>query len=239
MIEAIFFDLYGTLAGFKPSRYEVQSNACSYFGIHLTVEGVIKGYGMADAYMSHENTIAPIRLKNPKEKDDFFAEYERLVLLGDDVKVDSYKALEIWRKIQNIPHDIVLFDEVKHCLKLLKSKDYTLGLISNYNKRGSLLLEQFGLTGILDFAVTSLDVGFEKPNKIIFEHAITMADTLASNVIYVGDQIESDVMGAINVGINPILIDRDQINTKWSKCPVINDIDQLDGVIEKTFTISD
>ena len=66
-----------------------------------------------------------------------------------------------------------------------------------------------------------------------------MADTLASNIIYVGDQIESDVMGAINVGINPILIDRDEINTKWSKCPVINDIAQLDGVIEKTFTISD
>ena len=106
-------------------------------------------------------------------------------------------------------------------------------------ERADIMLEQFGLTGILDFAVTSLDVGFEKPNKIIFEHAITMADTLASNVIYVGDQIESDVMGAINVGINPILIDRDQINTKWSKCPVINDIDQLDGVIEKTFTISD
>ena len=238
MIEAIFFDLYGTLAGFKPSRYEVQSNACSYFGIHLTVEGVINGYGMADAYMSHENTIAPIRLKNPKEKDDFFAEYERLVLMGDDVMVDSNKALEIWRKIQNIPHEIVLFDEVKHCLKLLKNKNYTLGLISNYNKRGALLLEQFGLTGILDFAITSLDVGFEKPNKIIFEHAITMADTSASNIIYVGDQIESDIMGALNVGMNPILIDRDKINTKWSKCPVISDIGQLDGVIDKTFTIS-
>ena len=77
MIEAIFFDLYGTLAGFKPSRYEVQSNACSYFGIHLTVEGVIKGYGMADAYMSHENTIDPIRLKNPKEKDKYLKSLQR------------------------------------------------------------------------------------------------------------------------------------------------------------------
>ena len=232
MIEAIFFDLYGTLAGFKPSRYEVQSSACSYFGIDLTVEGIKKGYGMADAYMSHENTVDPIRLKNSKKRDEFFAEYERLVLLGNDVKVDSDKALEIWHKVQSIPYDIALFDEVRHCLKLLKSKHYTLGLISNYNKKGTLLLKQFGLTEVMDFAVTSVDVGFEKPHKIIFEHAIKMADTFASNVIHVGDQIESDIMGAINVGINPVLIDRDQINSKWSKCPVINDLGQIENVIE-------
>ena len=130
MIEAIFFDLYGTLAGFKPSRYEVQSNACSYFGIDLTAEGVIKGYGMADVYMSHENSVDPIRLKNSKKRDEFFAEYERLVLLGDDVKVGSNKALEIWRRVQSIPYDIVLFDDVKHCLKLLKTK-YSLTLAKN------------------------------------------------------------------------------------------------------------
>ena len=167
-----------------------------------------------------------------KKRDEFFAEYERLVLLGNDVKVDSDKALEIWRKVQSIPHDIALFDEVRRCLKLLKSKHYTLGLISNYNKKGTLLLKQFGLTEVMDFAVTSLDVGFEKPHKIIFEHAIEMADTFANNVIHVGDQIESDIMGAINVGINPVLIDRDQINSKWSKCPVINDLGQIENVIE-------
>ena len=119
MIEAIFFDLYGTLSGFKPSRYEVQSSACSYFGIDLSVEGVIKGYGMADAYMSHENSVDSITLKNSKKRNEFFAEYERLVLLGNDVKGGSEKAIEIWRRVQSIPHDIVLFDDVKHCLKLL------------------------------------------------------------------------------------------------------------------------
>ena len=124
MIEAIFFDLYGTLAGFKPSRHEVQSKACSYFAIDLTVDGITKGYAMADAYMSHENTVAPIRLKDSKNRDGFFAEYQRLILLGNDVKVDLGKALEIWRKVQSIPHDIALFDDVRNCLKALKDNHY-------------------------------------------------------------------------------------------------------------------
>ena len=236
MIEAIFFDLYGTLAGFKPSRHEVQSKACSYFAIDLTVDGITKGYAMADAYMSHENTVAPIRLKDSKNRDGFFAEYQRLILLGNDVKVDLGKALEIWRKVQSIPHDIALFDDVRNCLKALKDNHYKLGLISNYNKKGKLLLEQFCLTDLLDFAVTSSDVGFEKPHKNIFEYAITKADKIPSNIIHVGDQIESDVIGAINVGINPVLIDRDRINTGWSKCPVINTLSQIEYVIKNTFS---
>ena len=48
MIEAVFFDLYGTLAGFSPSRYEVQSAACAEIGIDVTVQGVLNGYALAD-----------------------------------------------------------------------------------------------------------------------------------------------------------------------------------------------
>ena len=61
MIKAIFFDLYGTLAGFKPSRYEIQSAACANFGITLTEQGVLKGYGQADSFMTEQNKTYPLR----------------------------------------------------------------------------------------------------------------------------------------------------------------------------------
>ena len=59
MIKAVFLDMYGTLAGFEPSRFEVQSQACAEFGIELTPEGVPKGYAAADEYMSAQNRFAP------------------------------------------------------------------------------------------------------------------------------------------------------------------------------------
>ena len=51
MIKAITFDLYGTLAGFTPSRYEIQSQAAAKFGLQLTEEEVLRGYFKADEFM--------------------------------------------------------------------------------------------------------------------------------------------------------------------------------------------
>ena len=67
MITTVFFDLYGTLAGFEPSRYEVQSQACAEFGIEVSPDGVIKGYAAADAHMARENSVAPLSPNPPKE----------------------------------------------------------------------------------------------------------------------------------------------------------------------------
>ena len=52
MIKAVFFDLYGTLAGFSPSRYEIQSSACADFGVSVTPEGILRGYALADAFIA-------------------------------------------------------------------------------------------------------------------------------------------------------------------------------------------
>ena len=82
MIKAIFFDLYGTLAGFKPSRYEIQSEACANFGITLTEQGVLKGYGQADSFMTEQNKTYPLRQMSEDERFDFFCEYEKRVIEG-------------------------------------------------------------------------------------------------------------------------------------------------------------
>ena len=56
MVQAIFFDVYGTLAGFRPDRFEIQSEACSRFGMELTREGVLRGYALADVSSCRSRT---------------------------------------------------------------------------------------------------------------------------------------------------------------------------------------
>ena len=92
MIKAVFFDLYGTLAGFSPSRYEIQSQACADFGIEMTPEGVLKGYALADAYMAEQNAVRPLQGLSAEERGRFFAEYERQVLQGAGVQVTAEEA---------------------------------------------------------------------------------------------------------------------------------------------------
>ena len=134
MIRAVFFDTYGTLAGFEPSRHELQSEACADFGIEVTPEGIVKGYAAADTYMNEQNSLSPVRLRIPEKRDEFFAEYERLVLYGCGVEVPREKALEIFRRLRQIPYELARFDDVVPALKQLRGRGITVGVITKADR---------------------------------------------------------------------------------------------------------
>lgn len=231
MIQTIFFDLYGTLAGFQPDRYQIQSQACARFGIDVTPEGILRGYSLADAFMSDQNAVKPVRTLNSDQRDRFFAEYERRVLRGCGVDVSVQQADEVWRAVREIPYQMVRFDDVLPAMDLLKQQGLTLGLISNMNVSGSELVESMGLTPCLDLAVTSGEVGVEKPHAPIFLEAIRRAGVDPEDAAHVGDQISSDVDGARNVGIQPVLLDRDGNHVGYRDCPRIETLMELPGMV--------
>ena len=203
------FDLFETLARFWPPREDIQKEASQPFGFQLTSAGIIDGYREADAFMAFENANGlPIRLRDADETRKFFIKYEQLVLKGDGFDVDSNIAGQIWDNVRNTPHDILLFDDSLPALVELHSFGIILGIISNYNMNGQDLLKQLGIDKILQFAITSHDTGFLKPHSPIFKVALEQAGVAAEEAIYVGDQYYSDILGARNVNINPLLINR-------------------------------
>ena len=231
MIRAVFFDLYGTLAGFSPSRHEIQSTACAHFGIRVTPEGVLKGYALADAYMAEQNAVRPLRRRDPDGRDQFFAEYERLILQGAGAEVTRERAWEVWCRIRQVRYELTRFEDVLPAMDLLKSQGLTLGLISNMNRDGDELAESMGLTPYLDFAVTSMEVGAEKPHPPIFLAALSKAGAEPQEAVHVGDQPASDVEGARRVGINPVLLDRDGNHRDIQECPRIESLMELPGLL--------
>ena len=232
MIKAIFFDLYGTLAGFKPSRYEIQSEACANFGITLTEKGVLKGYGRADSFMTQQNKTYPLRRMSKAERFDFFCEYEKRVIEGSGVDIDLETAGQIWNTVRAIPYGMVIFDDVWPVLDDLKSRNFSLGVLSNMNRSGSELLEEFNLSNYMAFAVTSLEVGVEKPNPLMFKKALEIAGVSGQEALHVGDQIGSDIDGAEASAVRPILIDRDGNHSEFTRCPKISGMAQLSDVLD-------
>ena len=231
MIEAIFFDLYGTLAGFRPGRFEIQSQACAEFGIELTREGVLRGYALADAFMSEQNASRPLRLLDAKERDDFFAEYQRRVLRGCGVEASREDAARVWAAVRRIPYQMERYDDVLPAMDILKAQGFALGLISNMNSPADELADGMGLTPYLDLAVTSGEVGAEKPHPPIFREALRRAGVKAESAVHVGDQITSDVKGAENAGVSPILIDRDGVHPDFADCPRIETLMELPALL--------
>jgi putative hydrolase of the HAD superfamily len=227
MITAVFFDVYNTLAGFQPSRYEIQSQALADLGIQVTPEGILRGYHLADAFMSEQNATKPMRGLSREERNTFFARYEQRVLRGAGVEVSLEQAAEIWRRIREIPYGLARFDDVLPAFDLLKQQGLVLGMISNINQDGAELAESLGLTPYLDFTVTSMEVGAEKPNPPIFLKALEKANAAPEEAMHVGDQLTSDIEGARNVGINPVLLDRDGNHEGYDDCPRIETLMEL------------
>lgn len=232
MLKAVFFDLYGTVAGFEPGRFEVQSMACAEFGITLTPEGVLRGYADADAYMGRENAIHHIGRRTPTERDAFFAEYQQRVVRGSGAEVSLETAGKIWRRIQQIPYELAPFPDAAPTLRILRDRDLITGLISNMDMDGEQLVTNIGLAGLFHVAVTSGDVGAAKPDPTIFRAALARAGVHANEAVHVGDQLSSDVRGALAVGIRPVLLDRDRNHPHYRECPRIESLTELPALLD-------
>jgi putative hydrolase of the HAD superfamily len=67
-------------------------------------------------------------------------------------------------------------------------------------------LERHGLLGEVDAAVFCVDVGWRKPARQPFEHALATLGTPAGRAWFVGDDAQWDVAGARAAGMTPVLI---------------------------------
>ena len=227
MIKAVFFDVYGTIAHFSPSKYKIQSAACKNFGINLTPENVNLGYKNADHLMSGQNAKFPLRNMSQSQQDLFFTKYQQEILLANGVQVENIIALEIFKIVQSTPRKLELYDDVIPCFTKIKKLKIIIGLISNLNKSGDFLVKSLGLSEKVDFAITSKEAGFEKPNPGIFNHALRQSQSAPENTIHIGDQVFSDVNGAEFLGIRPVLLDRNNLHKNFSRCQKITSLENF------------
>jgi putative hydrolase of the HAD superfamily len=207
-ITTIFFDVYGTLAGFDPPREVIQQRAASQFGLTLTSEGTDAGYRAADHLMAEQNSTHPVRSMSRDEQRDFFARYEQAVLAGSGHRVDLETAAKVWAKVRAQEYGWALFKDVLPGLEKLRAAGYRVAALSNMPYPGVEVCEMLGLTGHVEFAVTSGDVGVEKPDPRIFRAALERAGVAAAEALMVGDSINSDLRAAEAAGMKAMLMDR-------------------------------
>lgn len=238
-IKAVFFDLYGTLAAFEPPREVIQTRATAAFGMALDKKGIDAGYSLAEALMASQNARHPVHLLTASEREEFFAHYEQLVLHGAGHDVGIEVAARVWKEVRKQKYQLALYPDVIPGLKAVKDKlaarekpgRPVLAVISNISYKGQELCDMLGLTGHVDFAVTSTEVGSAKPNPPIFLAALARAGVSAAEAVHVGDQLDSDIEGALGVGIRPVLMDRDGAHRGYAQHPRVEGMAELPAVV--------
>ena len=65
-------------------------------------------------------------------------------------------------------------------------------------------IEGAGMRSFFQEIITSQQVGTKKPNPLFYEYALSRAGIQAEDALMIGDHVEADVRGALNVGIPAI-----------------------------------
>ena len=112
------------------------------------------------------------------------------------------------------PQDMV-FGDTRPVLQTLRSAGYTLGLVSNRSEDLLPLAEKYGIADLFHFTLSAGQAGCFKPEPGIFYKSLALAGVTAKDAVYIGDNFFADVIGALNVGIDAILIDPRDIFAKY------------------------
>ena len=128
---------------------------------------------------------------------------------------DTFTALDVKVKtsmIHKLSEDYItylctfnhLFDGTEEILEYLKPK-YKLHIITNgFKEVQQGKLNKANINHYFETVTNSEMVGVKKPNPRIFQHALEKARAFPQNSIMIGDNLEADVLGAIDVGLDAI-----------------------------------
>ena len=136
---------------------------------------------------------------------------------------DTFKKLKIEVRdsmIKKLSHDYIdcltdfnnLIPGAIEILKYLDNK-YNMHIITNgFKEVQKKKLEKSTITRYFKTITISEEVGYKKPNPIIFNYALEKANTVNTRSLMIGDSYQADILGAINVGIDAILFNYHNID---------------------------
>ncbi len=227
MIKAVFFDLYHTLVRYDPPAEELWAMALGDFGIATMPEDFRRPLIVADEFMYQELARSPLSRRSTEEKIALYVRYQEIVLKETGIEASPQLILSLLGKMQRFDMKLVVFDDVMPVLADLKNRGLILGLISNIDRDITPLLNDLGLLSLLQVVVTSVGIGYNKPQPEIFQEALRQAGVQSSEAIYVGDQHEIDIVGANKVGMKGVLLDRGGYFEETADCPRIRSLTQV------------
>jgi putative hydrolase of the HAD superfamily len=202
----LFWDFDGTLAT-RPGMWR----GC----LSETLDEHQRGHGideddlrpfLRDGFPWHRPEIAHPELCDPT------AWWRRVNLLlasaYEGVGIPAARAAELARLARKRYLDItswMLYDDVVPTLEQLRRAGWRHVILSNHVPELPELVAGLGLTPLVEHVLSSAATGYEKPNPLAFEIALTRCGN-PSEVWMIGDNPVADVAGSEAVGIPGILV---------------------------------
>jgi putative hydrolase of the HAD superfamily len=130
------------------------------------------------------NEVAPSL--NELDRDNFF-----------EIAYEHFAEAGVWE----------LYPEVLEVLEKLSPR-FQLVVISNFDGRLRMILDQLGVSKFFKHVFLSSELGADKPDSEIFRRALNLIHLESSEVLHVGDDPERDWKAATGAGLSIFQLDR-------------------------------
>ncbi len=226
----IFFDLDHTLWDFETnSSLTLQALFNEY---DLTVRDIPSFADFHAVYKEHNHRLWDKYSKGLIKQDEL--RWKRMSYSLLDFKIGDEKLAKEMsaRYLTILPDQKALFEYSIEILNYLQNKGYRLHIVSNgFEEVQHNKLIKSGIKKYFSTIITSEGCNATKPNKEIFEAALHAAGAIVSESIMIGDNPEADIQGAINAGMDSILVNHTNISTLILSTYTITHLKELEDIL--------
>ncbi len=225
-IEAIIFDLDGTLLYVVPEKaIEVYRKLTSPYFSKDPLEIYEEIYPEWKKKLGH--------ILNPSKRSTYLYLWCSCIKRDGSIKDIKEFAEKIQTTIEIEASE--MYDDVVDILTKLKENGYTIGVLSERASASiGKTLRRFGIDKFVDFYLSSSDIDKinGKRNPKIWSRISKFLDKPKESICYIGDDLEHDIIPALQNNVNALLIDRNgRFSNTNPKINVINNLRDLNNLL--------
>jgi putative hydrolase of the HAD superfamily len=201
-VRAIYFDAVGTLIHPCPVASAVYAEVGARYGSRLTSEIIARRFRIAFAKQEESDRAAGWRTSETREVERWRAIVAEVL---DDVGDRQACFAALYEHFAQ-PGAWSCEPAAPEVLAELARRGCRTGLASNYDQRLHTVLAGLEpLRGIKDLIISS-EIGWRKPARQFFDAVCRQASLPPQQILYVGDDFDSDYTGARAAGLKALLI---------------------------------
>jgi len=211
----IIFDLFDTLVLFKPQLLpEINVNGVvrnsTGLDVYSTFNKYYEEYEFKKFYSYFYNSYKQFQeLKNIDNRE--YHNSKRFEIMLNEIGINYSEEIIndlVISHMKSLEKSMIFPDDHRIVLEYLKDKSYNLSVLSNfdYSPTAYKLLDIYEITHYFDTIIISEEFGWRKPDKKIFDYALKQGNKNRSETLFIGDDLERDIKGAFNAGIDSIYI---------------------------------
>jgi len=201
----LFFDLDHTLWDFDTNAKETLHEL--FFEFELNEKATPSFDIFFEKYIYHNKTLWERYQNGFISADELKWRRMWRTLLEFKIGNESLSKNLSTRFLEILPTKKSVFPYTNEILNYLLDKSYTLHLITNgFEKTQWSKLRNSKMDHFFTHVITSESSNSMKPEKEIFEYAMTKAGAKVSESIMIGDNLEADIKGAMNINMDAVFV---------------------------------